>query len=465
MSNKRQKTVSIGKYRHPLNINIGVVIFAVMFLYIIICVVLFFTKKHITRYEVRNGSLSIANTYEGIALRDEEIVSANSSGYVNYFAKEGSHIACGDLIYTVDQSGKIAELLGDNVGVNLLSGNDLYELKNDLVQFQHNYRNDRFNEVSDFTYDLEGTALKLSNYNMYSRLESLGDTGNSVDYCRSPKSGAVVFNMDGLEDKDPLFIASNFDSINEFERTNFENNSLVGAGDPVYKLITDENWSVIIKIEKSRVERLKEEGYVNIKFLKNQYTSWAKVDVITEDEDYAYVMLSFNNSMITYCKDRILDIEIILDDEEGLKIPNSALVTMDFYLIPKDYLTKGGRSDNTGFLRETYDEDGNMKKEFIQATIYSESDTDYYVDTSVLRPGDYIYKPDSENDKYPVSKTGSLVGVYNINKGFADFKEVTILYSNDEYSIVRSNTRYGLTEYDYIVLDAESVKENDFIYE
>ena len=111
------------------------------------------------------------------------------------------------------------------------------------------------------------------------------------------------------------------------------------------------------------------------------------------------------------------------------------------------------------------DEDGNMKKEFIQATIYSESDTDYYVDTSVLRPGDYIYKPDSENDKYPVSKTGSLVGVYNINKGFADFKEVTILYSNDEYSIVRSNTRYGLTEYDYIVLDAESVKENDFIYE
>ena len=114
------------------------------------------------------------------------------------------------------------------------------------------------------------------------------------------------------------------------------------------------------------MERLKEEGYVNIKFLKNQYTSWAKVDVITEDEDYAYVMLSFNNSMITYCKDRILDIEIILDDEEGLKIPNSALVTMDFYLIPKDYLTKGGRSDNTGFLRETYDEDGNMKKEFIR---------------------------------------------------------------------------------------------------
>ena len=59
----------------------------------------------------------------------------------------------------------------------------------------------------------------------------------------------------------------------------------------------------------------------------------------------------------------------------------------------------------------------------------------------------------------------TLIGVYNINKGFADFKEITILYSNDEYSIVKSNPNYGLLEYDYIVLDAESINEDDFINE
>ena len=64
-----------------------------------------------------------------------------------------------------------------------------------------------------------------------------------------------------------------------------------------------------------------------------------------------------------------------------------------------------------------------------------------------------------------MSKRATLIGVYNINKGYADFKQINILYKNDEYSIVESGTTYGLSVYDYIVLDAESVNENDFIYE
>jgi hypothetical protein len=63
-----------------------------------------------------------------------------------------------------------------------------------------------------------------------------------------------------------------------------------------------------------------------------------------------------------------------------------------------------------------------------------------------------------------VSKSGTLKGVYNMNKGYADFKQITILDENDEYSIVSSNTKYGLTVYDRIVLDASSVNNDDFIY-
>jgi hypothetical protein len=63
-----------------------------------------------------------------------------------------------------------------------------------------------------------------------------------------------------------------------------------------------------------------------------------------------------------------------------------------------------------------------------------------------------------------VSKSGTLTGVYNMNKGYADFKQITVLAQNDEYSIVSSNTQYGLTVYDRIVLDAESVNTDDFIY-
>lgn len=82
----------------------------------------------------------------------------------------------------------------------------------------------------------------------------------------------------------------------------------------------------------------------------------------------------------------------------------------------------------------------------------------------MLRSGNQLVKPDS-TDKYTVSRMGSLTGVYNINKGYADFKQIIILGENDEYAIVKSNTAYGLNVYDYIVLDAETVNDNDFIYE
>lgn len=460
----RKKPININKYRRPLNINIGIVIFAVMFLYILICVALFFTKGHVKRYEVRSGSLSISNTYEGIILREETVVSANSSGYINYFAREGEHIASGDLIYSLDQTGKMAEILQYDTDEILLSGNDLEELRSDFMQFAHNYKDEQFEQVYDFSYDVSGTVLKLSNYNMLNNLQRADVTGSSVQFFYAPRSGVVVYNVDGLEHLAPSMINAESFSKEKGEKEQFVNNTLVGSSDPVYKMITSEHWSIVIPVEREKVARLQNEGFVEVKFLKNQYTSWAEVNVLSADDKYDYVELKFNNSMITFAKDRYIDIEIILDDDRGLKIPNSAIVEKEFYLIPKEYATKGGNSSKDGFMRETYDEEGNISTEFIDASIYSESETDYYVDTSVLRPGDYICMPDS-TEKYPVSKVGTLVGVYNINKGFADFKEITVLYSNEEYSIVKSNTRYGLTEYDYIVLDASSINENDFIYD
>ena len=93
---------------------------------------------------------------------------------------------------------------------------------------------------------------------------------------------------------------------------------------------------------------------------------------------------------------------------------------------------------------------------------YDETEGVYYIDTSVLKTGDVLYKTNSQ-DTYTVSKRATLIGVYNVNKGYADFKQINILYQNDEYAIVKSNTRYGLNVYDYIVLDAASVSDDQFI--
>ena len=94
---------------------------------------------------------------------------------------------------------------------------------------------------------------------------------------------------------------------------------------------------------------------------------------------------------------------------------------------------------------------------------YFDDDTkEYYLDSSILNAGDNLYKTDSQ-ETFTVSKRATLIGVYNINKGYADFKQITILDQNDEYAIVEPNMKYGLSVYDYIVLNAESVKDDQLI--
>ena len=106
----------ITKYRRPINLNIGMMVFAVILVYVVICVVMYFRTDHIVRYSVQEGSLTSNSIYKGIALRDEQIVTGQDAGYVNYFAREGERTAVGDLIYTVDETGRLSEYI--NAGSN-----------------------------------------------------------------------------------------------------------------------------------------------------------------------------------------------------------------------------------------------------------------------------------------------------------------------------------------------------------
>ncbi len=462
-----QNPNKITKYRRPLNINIGMIIFAVIFVYIIICVFMYFTSKHVVWYEVQAGSLSTNNTYEAIAIRDETIVNATDNGYVNYFAREGARVAVGDLVYTIDESGKLNDYLGtSSTGENSLSQADLAELKSDIVGFANSFdRRRNFNSVYDFKYEMEGNVLKLSNYNILESIESIqaSDLAGLIKQCTAALPGIIIYSIDGYEDLTlEMMTVEMFDKKN-YEKTQLLSNELVAAGDPVYKISSNEDWSLVIHVDKAREEELLKAEYVKVRFLKNQEMSWGKVESFTNEKGDIFVKLTFTNSMITFCNERFVDIELILEDETGLKIPNSSIVEKEFFIVPKDYVTKGGNSNATGVLREAYTEEGEATTEFVEASIYNETEEEYYLDGASLRIGDYIIMPET-SEKYALSKRGSLIGVYNINKGYADFKQINILYNNDEYSIVQSNTSYGLNVYDYIVLDAATVNEDELIH-
>lgn len=465
---RAQDNGNIRQYRKPFNINLGVIIFGVIFLYIIICVCLYFFKaKHIMPYTVKEGSLSDENIYTGIALRDETIVTSDYSGYINYYAREGERVASGQLVCTVDESGQLKEVINEqNADNTALSESDLRELRTGIVSYCSNFAPGNFDSVYNFKYELEGTVLKLANINVLENLTQINSAGNGqpVNLGYSPVTGIITYAVDGFEGKTADDLTLEDFNQEGYEKKQLISNELVAASDPLYRLSTNESWSLVIPVDRAKAAELEEAEYVKVKFRKNRYESWGEVTILDKGDKGVFAQLTFTNSMITFVNDRFLEVELSTEAERGLKVPNSAITDKEFFLVPKGFVTKGGNSGENGVLRETAGEDGSITTEFVPTQLYQETDEYYYLDDSVLRVGDHLIMPDSEED-YTISKSASLTGVYNINKGYADFKEIQILKQNDEYSIIKSNTTYGLSAFDHIVLDATSVKADELINE
>ena len=255
----------------------------------------------------------------------------------------------------------------------------------------------------------------------------------------------------------------------DFEKKNYEKKQVIGdelveKDAPIYKICTSELWDLIIPIDRERGAELESEGYVKVRFLKNQYESWASTELVYGKDGEALLKLHFNNSMVTFVSDRFLDVELILEEDKGLKIPLTAIVDKEFFLLEEPYLIDEGQKGKRTVIRQCYLEDGTISTERITVGIYSfdEKTGKYYVDATFLNTGDILHQLDNQTTDV-VRERATLTGVYNINKGYADFREISILYQNDEYAIVKSDTEYGLKVYDYIVLNAEYVKDQQFI--
>ena len=69
--------------------------------------------------------------YTGIILREEEVKTADRSGYINYYVREGKRASVGTRIYSIDETGNIASFLEENMeeGVTLTAEN----LAEDLI--------------------------------------------------------------------------------------------------------------------------------------------------------------------------------------------------------------------------------------------------------------------------------------------------------------------------------------------
>lgn len=477
MTKKRKKII---RYKKARTINIGIAVFAVIFLYLVIMTGRYLFTPKIKMYEVLDGDIASTSYYTGIALRSETIVTSEFAGYVNYYLRERQKAAVGNLVYTVDESGSMTEYLNNTAGEgSRLSEENLKELKAQLSSFSASYSDDRFSEVYDVNAALSSMLMEYMNVNTLKELSDGAGSGVSVSFqkCPAKQSGIVFYSVDGMEGLTPEQLSADAFSKENYGRTSYTGGMLVKSGDPVYRLVTEDTWSVAIPLTEEDLVRYGQETSLTVHFTEKRLDARAAFSVVRGADGASYGILTLDKYMVQFAGERFIELEVKTSQAEGLKIPKTALVSQDAYVIPAEYLTTGGDSLAEGFYKEVYGEDGSISTEFVTADILrvtgeeekeaakdaGETVPDYcYVSTSNFSQGDMLILPDS-NERFRVAEKQSLTGVYNVNRGYASFRYIEVIDENQEYCIAKKHVYYSVRTYDYIALHGSGVTEGEIL--
>ena len=183
--NKTKKTASL------FTLNIGTFIFGVILLYIVISLVIYATTKgDISTYQVISGPLAQNQTYTALALRSENVVTANNDGYIRYYAQNGHKVSKSGAVYSLTQSPS------ESTGSTELSESALSDVRSLTAQFASSFNPANFGQVYSFKYSLSGSILDYAGLDNSSA--STAVVGDSSVYL-APESGIVVYSQDGME--------------------------------------------------------------------------------------------------------------------------------------------------------------------------------------------------------------------------------------------------------------------------
>lgn len=454
-------------YQKKRNINVGVILFGVIFIYLVITVLAYLTGRHVSIYEVREGSILKDTAYTGIVIRQEEVVTSDAEGYVNYFAAEGSKAGSKTNIYSLspgklnlDDMGAEAEGISEETDMELTAEEQSFILQK-AQSFSDSFRPEQYTDVYAFKNSVTDVVQTNSTQSRQAKLSMLLQNGTEgLTVYPALRDGIVVYSIDGYENLTLDQVTEDMIAKTDYESMDLSNDMKVYPGDPVYKLITSDEWIVAVELDDAMAKEVADREYIKVRFSKDNETTWASFALYnTKDSNLGF--FTFNHSMIRYATERFLDLELILEDETGLKIPKSAVTEKDFYTVPQDYLTRGGNSNETGILVQKR----KNSVEFEPVTVYyRDIETDMvYIDINRFKEGTVLVKPDS-NDTCILKETASLSGVYNVNKGYAVFRQVNILCESEEYYIISNGNDYGLSNYDRIALDCDTIRDNEIVF-
>lgn len=357
--------------RGHLRINIGLIVFVGIFLYMLANGVMYVTKSHVSFCEVQPGRIVDSDSFTGFIIRNEDLVAAGKSGYINYFINDGDRTAKNNNVCMIEKSQKDS---GSSQNVTYtFNDNDYGSIRELVSTFKKNYSDNNYTDVYNLDYQLNNVVSRIVSRNNINTMNT-AQSGDNYNIMKAAEAGIISYSYDGLEGYTMEDMTPELFSSRDYDKVQLSAGTWVESGSPTYKMIYDDNWQIVLYPTADQLKKLKDLETVDIILVRDEIAITADVNVF-ENDGKTYVSLGLSNYMIRYCNERYIDIEIVWDSHEGLKIPKSAITSKNFYMIPLEYLVTKEDTSEKGFYT-----DSSEGPEFIKPVIYSQSDDFCYVD-------------------------------------------------------------------------------------
>ncbi|MBD5097909.1 MAG: hypothetical protein HDT40_13120, partial [Lachnospiraceae bacterium] len=367
MSNKNQKVISIKK---DIKFNVATIMIAVILVYVIICIFRSANKNPITTYKVNKSSVNNNITLEGLAIRDEQILNATKSGYICYYIRDGEKIKNQATVCTIDEKGQVYNIIDDMENYeDLLTADDLREVRSLISLYKVGYSDVSFYSAYNFETNVNNRVLELSNEILMQQVNQ-DSSGAMLVAITAPESGIVTYYTDGYEtfNIDDVSMAD-FDK-SKYSKETLKTGDIISAGSPIIKIIPNEEWNIVAPISTEQASLLSEKTKIRFKINNSSYNVIMPFEII-HGSDGTYINIMLDKYMSNFISERYVDIEILTDEETGLKIPVSAIVEKDVYKIPTEYFTAGGNQSTSNRINlQSKSEDGELTITQITPTIY-----------------------------------------------------------------------------------------------
>lgn len=442
--------------------NAATIVIAAVLLYVVISIITSLGKKSVTIYQVSKGDISNDITLEGLAIRNEVVVNTTNSGYICYYITDGEKVKKDSTVCTIDQTGELSNSVKNtDDSQTMLSQSDYTSIRNLLSSYKSTYSDVTFYNAYSFETNANNKIFELMNEIM---MQQASTVKSGVATVNAPDSGLVTYYIDGYENYEisDAIKASDFDKAG-YDKKAMKSGDMAEAGSAVVKIIPSEEWNIVAPITDDQLADIEGNTYVTFRINNSNFKITMPYTII-QGADGKYINIAIDKYMSNYLSQRFVSVEIVQSDDSGLKIPESAIVEKNVYKIPLSYLSAGSNQTIENRINiQRKDEKGNETIQQMKPRIYKTDEKYAYIDPDGIEDSDVLLDI-SSNETIAASllEYETLTGIYFANQGIAEFRQVSIIKTIDEFVLINGGDE--LKAYDHIVLNASEVSENQVIY-